>query len=155
VFIIIIYLKYISCRSSNCVVTSRWTLQVTDFGLHELRNAPDRVRDEEWTISDNGNDGEVFKLLWKAPELLQERAPIRGTQKGDIYAFGIILYEICGRQGPYGDLTNSMTYEEIVDAVKNPQGVELMRPDLDLLAERARDPRRSLEFMLFHNVLQR
>ena len=71
-------------RSSNCVVTSRWTLKVTDFGLHELRNAPDRLRDEESNINSsvNGNDGELFKLFWKAPELLSESAPIRGTQRG-------------------------------------------------------------------------
>lgn len=42
-------------------------------------------------------------LLWKAPELLREpNNAIRGTQKGDVYSFAIILFEIVGRKGPYG-----------------------------------------------------
>lgn len=45
----------------------------------------------------------ILGLLWKAPELLRNpTANIRGTQKGDVYAFAIILYEIIGRRGPFG-----------------------------------------------------
>lgn len=40
-------------------------------------------------------------LFWKSPELLRN-TNICGTQKGDVYAFAIILFEICGRKGPFG-----------------------------------------------------
>ena len=115
-------------RSSNCVVTSRWTLQVADFGLHELRFASETASGCENTLN--------YKLLWRAPELLRnmkEGGQGRGSQKGDVYSFGIILYEIYGRAGPYGD--TAMTNDKIVDSVCRPNGVELMRPDLEMLEE--------------------
>ena len=52
---------------------------------------------------------------------------------GDVFSFGIILYEIYGRQGPYGD--SVLSWSEIVEKVRNPEGIELMRPDLELLEE--------------------
>lgn len=33
-------------KSSNCVVNSRWTLQITDFGLLEVRAATYKIEDE-------------------------------------------------------------------------------------------------------------
>jgi hypothetical protein len=42
-------------------------------------------------------------LLYRSPELLRlADPPLQGTQKGDIYSFGILLYAIHGRQGPFG-----------------------------------------------------
>ncbi len=57
---------------------------MTDFGLQELRNSGDCVSEEDLPISYNVN-----KKLWRAPELLRdEKLNIKGTQKGDVYAFG-------------------------------------------------------------------
>ena len=40
--------------------------------------------------------------LWTAPEILRENfPPARGTQKGDVYSFAIVCYEIMQRSEPY------------------------------------------------------
>lgn len=48
----------------------------------------------------------ALELLWVAPELLRlVCVPPKGTQKGDIYSFSIILQEIVLRATPYENET--------------------------------------------------
>ncbi len=78
------------------------------------------------------------RLLWQAPELLRlrehhrrhcnneadldrtsRREELFGTQKADVYAFGIILHEIVARKGPWGISLASMSRSDIVDIVED------------------------------------
>lgn len=113
-------------KSSNCVVTSRWLLQVADFGLHDLRHCA-----ENESI---GEHQHFRNLFWKAPELLRN-PNVYGSQKSDVYAFAIILYEIIGRKGPFG--LTGFEPKEIIDLVKQePDENELpFRPDLDSIVD--------------------
>ncbi|CAL1270052.1 unnamed protein product [Larinioides sclopetarius] len=112
-------------KSSNCVVTSRWVLQITDYGLGDLTTA---AENEIFLNYDH-----YRKLLWKSPELLRQPSLYpKGTQKGDVYAFAIILYEIILRKGPYGQI--HLPAEEIIMRVK--EGTDkltgkVFRPPLD------------------------
>ncbi|GFR93323.1 guanylate cyclase [Elysia marginata] len=82
-------------KSSNCVVNSRWALQVTDHGLLDTRNSSYRKEDHH---------AYYRNLLWKAPEILRSNGKLKASQLGDVYAFAIILHEIFGRMGPYGSM---------------------------------------------------
>ncbi|XP_052770331.1 receptor-type guanylate cyclase Gyc76C-like [Mya arenaria] len=109
-------------KSSNCVVTSRWTLQITDFGLLEVRAATYKI-EEEHAFHRN--------LFWKAPEHLRTSLS-KGSQNGDIYSFAIVLHEIFGRRGPYGFC--NMTPKEVIDRVRNDSNSVPFRPNTSLLS---------------------
>lgn len=109
-------------KSTNCLVTSLWVVRLSDFGLHELRAANEAERSIKEEYQGYRNQ------LWRSPEVL--RCPSAypcGSQKDDIYAFGIILHEIIGRQGPWGP--NKLEPRTIVELVKgDPVGDKPFRP---------------------------
>ncbi|KAM6999311.1 atrial natriuretic peptide receptor 1 [Melospiza melodia melodia] len=98
-------------KSSNCVVDSRFVLKITDYGLESFRACPDGDGDAHALFA---------KKLWTAPELLRmEEPPARGTQKGDVYSFGIILQEIALRCGVFYVEGVELSPKEIIERVKS------------------------------------
>lgn len=73
-------------------------------------------------------------LFWKSPELLRD-PNIYGTPKGDVYAFAIILYEICGRKGPFGSTEHEP--KQIIDLVREVpvEDKPPFRPDIECLLD--------------------
>ncbi|XP_068586030.1 atrial natriuretic peptide receptor 1 [Cebidichthys violaceus] len=96
-------------KSSNCVVDNRFVLKITDYGLSSFRSE-----------CDSGKDAHAYyaQRLWMAPELLRmESPPPQGTQKGDVYSFGIVLQEVALRRGAFYLEAYPLSPKEIVDRV--------------------------------------
>ncbi|XP_039964324.1 speract receptor isoform X1 [Bactrocera tryoni] len=105
-----------SLCTSNCLVDSRWVVKLTDFGLFAFKKG----------MEDNSTEVpnmtvKCTKLLYRAPELLRLGAAslVQGTQKGDSYSFGIVLYEIHVRHGPFGE--TGLTPMQCLQKVLQPQ----------------------------------
>uniref|UniRef100_A0A4W5MY64 Guanylate cyclase n=1 Tax=Hucho hucho TaxID=62062 RepID=A0A4W5MY64_9TELE len=95
-------------KSSNCVVDNRFVLKITDYGLSCFRT------------ESNTDDAHAYyaRKLWMAPELLRLESPLPcGTQKGDIYSFGIILQEVALRHGAFYLEGEPLSPKEIMDRV--------------------------------------
>uniref|UniRef100_A0A8D2J479 Guanylate cyclase n=1 Tax=Varanus komodoensis TaxID=61221 RepID=A0A8D2J479_VARKO len=79
-------------KSRNCLVDGRFVLKITDYGYGELLAAQQAFRIQP----------PAEELLWTAPELLRDPAMYpKGTFKGDVYSFGIILQEVILRGPPF------------------------------------------------------
>ncbi|XP_038064178.1 receptor-type guanylate cyclase Gyc76C-like [Patiria miniata] len=114
-------------KSSNCLVDSRWVVKICDFGLWRFRSKEQ--------MSELGEHAYYESILWKSPELLRDPCPpLFGTQKADVYAFGILLFEIILRNGPYGNCP--LSPKEIVDRVTYPlDTTQPFRPNVNEIEE--------------------
>ncbi|XP_034778417.2 retinal guanylyl cyclase 2 isoform X1 [Acipenser ruthenus] len=96
-------------KSRNCVVDGRFVLKITDYGFNELLEAQKAPYEP----------GPPEELFWTAPEFLRDvEISRKGTYKGDVYSFAIILQEVVVRGSPYCML--GLSPEEIIRKVKKP-----------------------------------
>ncbi|RVE64529.1 hypothetical protein OJAV_G00126890 [Oryzias javanicus] len=96
-------------KSRNCIVDGRFVLKITDYGFNELLESQKAPVEEP----------PPEELYWTAPELLRDLTHFhKGTYKGDVYGFSIILQEVVVRGPPYCML--GLSPEEIIRKVKKP-----------------------------------
>ncbi|XP_058876920.1 retinal guanylyl cyclase 2-like [Acipenser ruthenus] len=104
-------------KSRNCVVDGRFVLKVTDYGYNEILQTQ-KVPQEEKRPQDQ---------LWTAPELLRDsNLEQKGTFRGDVFSFSIIMQEVIVRNAPYCMV--DMSAEEIIKKVRKPP--PLCRPSV-------------------------
>eukprot|EP00081_Caenorhabditis_elegans_P014960 NP_494468.2 Receptor-type guanylate cyclase gcy-15 [Caenorhabditis elegans] len=122
-------------KSTNCLIDARWMVRLSSFGLRELRG------EETWQQEDDVQEGK--DQLWTSPELLRwstglSQCGVLLVQKSDVYSLAIVLYELFGRLGPWGD--EPMEPREIVSLVKREAlaGKKPFRPDMAVLKESPR-----------------
>lgn len=90
---------------------------MSGFGLYAFKSDAEEIPDIKVM------NAKLQKLLYRAPELLRlgPALMVPGSVKGDSYSFGIILYELHTRQGPYGEsgFTAAECLKKIIHPPKN------------------------------------
>ncbi|KAK3083751.1 hypothetical protein FSP39_002603 [Pinctada imbricata] len=126
-------------KSSNCVIDSRWVLKITDFGAISTEIEEPALESAEHEFYNS--NAFLFMitcycvfdkigillillifykgLLWTAPELLRlQHRPAKGSQRGDVYSFGIIQQEIYLRATPFFFNDNVSSSKEVINRIR-------------------------------------
>jgi hypothetical protein len=104
-------------KSANVVVTPDGLAKVLDFGV--ARQIPaEASTDQTMTFSTPGHTGEVSgTLFYMAPEVLRGES---GDARSDLWALGIVLYELAAAQLPFRGKTAFETSSAILNDMPAP-----------------------------------
>jgi len=86
-------------KAKNVLLDSNYRAKLSDFGLSSNKTNKDNARGTPY---------------WMAPELLNREST--NTTMSDVYAFGILLYELYARKNPY----EGLDYEEALRKICDP-----------------------------------
>jgi len=88
-------------KAQNVLVDEKFRAKVADFGLtHQRRGRSSSLLGVSKSISGSASASKNLQgsLYWSAPELLSGKA---ASPASDVYAYGILLFEVCSGEDPY------------------------------------------------------
>ncbi|MGE3320602.1 MAG: protein kinase, partial [Candidatus Berkiella sp.] len=99
-------------KSLNVLLSETGRAKLCDFGLAKIKTTT--KTQSRMTQTNAGAEKSVGTLPWMAPELFGLRP--KYSTKSDIYAYGIIMWELSARRVPYEDVISE---GELRDCIKN------------------------------------
>lgn len=88
------------------------TVKLIDFGLARILEGTDTSTNELFEMS-----GETGSLRYMAPEIANTKPY---NHKGDVYSFGMILWEILSMEKPFAGMTREDFYQLVVHGGHRP-----------------------------------
>uniref|UniRef100_H2Y818 non-specific serine/threonine protein kinase n=1 Tax=Ciona savignyi TaxID=51511 RepID=H2Y818_CIOSA len=104
-------------KSNNIFLLEDYTVKIGDFGLATVKS---RWSGSEQLMQPTGS------ILWMAPEVIRMIGGNPYTFQSDVYAFGVVLFEMTTNTLPYSHIGNR-------DMILFQVGRGYLRPDLDLI----------------------
>ncbi|XP_043204562.1 serine/threonine-protein kinase A-Raf-like isoform X1 [Amphibalanus amphitrite] len=106
-------------KSNNIFLHNDYTVKIGDFGLATVKT--------RWSGNQQAQQP-TGSILWMAPEIIRMKQENPYSFQSDVYAFGIVLYELFAFQLPYTHINNK---DQILFMV----GMGFLKPDLSNLTE--------------------
>jgi len=103
----------------NCLLTSDYTVKVCDFGMSRF------AQEKKHNSGSN-----VGPLKWMAPESIRENSY---SEKTDVYAFGVVLYECMSRGEPYDEMDGVVAATLVAKGELSLEAPDQSNPSLALL----------------------
>ncbi|KAJ3411987.1 hypothetical protein HDV05_001416 [Chytridiales sp. JEL 0842] len=101
-------------KSLNLLVDEKWSVKVADFGIAR------EIRTNEWGEDENAGENEGMHggtLQWMAPELLNDDTK-EFTTKIDIFAFGVVMWEVATRKRPWKSVPPPQIAQSVRDGLR-------------------------------------